>query len=325
MTFHRRNLLALMSGLVALPQTWAQEYAQKTVRLISPYPPGGGNDTVCRLIADKLSTLLGQKVIVDNKPGGNTILANDIVAKSAADGYTLILNSNGFVINPNFYKKLPFDVSKDIAPVSLIGLTNLGIVAHPSLGVNSIQEFLTLAKAKPGQLNFGTSGHGGVDHLAGVVFNQQAGINIAFIPYKGTALAQADLVGGQVQLMFSPLGTAQPFIASGRLRLLAVASANRVSQFPDVPTLAEAGVTGCETFLWYGLMAAAGTPEPIVRRLNDEMGKVLQMKDVLDKLLSMDIHPRGANLATPERFAGFIKSELTRTSNIVQTAGIKAE
>ncbi|NBS75112.1 MAG: tripartite tricarboxylate transporter substrate binding protein [Betaproteobacteria bacterium] len=325
MTFHRRNLLALMSGLVALPQTWAQEYAQKTVRLISPYPPGGGNDTVCRLIADKLSTLLGQKVIVDNKPGGNTILANDIVAKSAADGYTLILNSNGFVINPNFYKKLPFDVSKDIAPVSLIGLTNLGIVAHPSLGVNSIQELLTLAKAKPGQLNFGTSGHGGVDHLAGVVFNQQAGINIAFIPYKGTALAQADLVGGQVQLMFSPLGTAQPFIASGRLRLLAVASANRVSQFPDVPTLAEAGVTGCETFLWYGLMAAAGTPEPIVRRLNDEMGKVLQMKDVLDKLLSMDIHPRGANLATPERFAGFIKSELTRTSNIVQTAGIKAE
>jgi len=325
MTFHRRNLLALMSGLVALPQTWAQEYAQKTVRLISPYPPGGGNDTVCRLIADKLSTLLGQKVIVDNKPGGNTILANDIVAKSAADGYTLILNSNGFVINPNFYKKLPFDVSKDIAPVSLIGLTNLGIVAHPSLGVNSIQELLTLAKAKPGQLNFGTSGHGGVDHLAGVVFNQQAGINIAFIPYKGTALAQADLVGGQVQLMFSPLGTAQPFIASGRLRLLAVASANRVSQFPDVPTLAEAGVTGCETFLWYGLMAAAGTPEPIVRRLNDEMGKVLQMKDVLDKLLSMDIHPRGANLATPEQFAGFIKSELTRTSNIVQTAGIKAE
>ena len=325
MTFHRRNLLALMSGLVALPQTWAQEYAQKTVRLISPYPPGGGNDTVCRLIADKLSTLLGQKVIVDNKPGGNTILANDIVAKSAADGYTLILNSNGFVINPNFYKKLPFDVSKDIAPVSLIGLTNLGIVAHPSLGVNSIQELLTLAKAKPGQLNFGTSGHGGVDHLAGVVFNQQAGINIAFIPYKGTALAQADLVGGQVQLMFSPLGTAQPFIASGRLRLLAVASANRVSQFPDVPTLAEAGVTGCETFLWYGLMAAAGTPEPIVRRLNDEMGKVLQMKDVLDKLLSMDIHPRGANLATTERFAGFIKSELTRTSNIVQTAGIKAE
>ncbi|NBT69619.1 MAG: tripartite tricarboxylate transporter substrate binding protein [Betaproteobacteria bacterium] len=325
MTFHRRNLLALMSGLVALPQTWAQEYAQKTVRLISPYPPGGGNDTVCRLIADKLSTLLGQKVIVDNKPGGNTILANDIVAKSAADGYTLILNSNGFVINPNFYKKLPFDVSKDIAPVSLIGLTNLGIVAHPSLGVNSIQELLTLAKAKPGQLNFGTSGHGGVDHLAGVVFNQQAGINIAFIPYKGTALAQADLVGGQVQLMFSPLGTAQPFIASGRLRLLAVASANRVSQFPDVPTLAEAGVTGCETFLWYGLMAAAGTPEPIVRRLNDEMGKVLQMKDVLDKLLSMDIHPRGANLATPERFASFIKSELTRTSNIVQTAGIKAE
>ena len=325
MTFHRRNLLALMSGLVALPQTWAQEYAQKTVRLISPYPPGGGNDTVCRLIADKLSTLLGQKVIVDNKPGGNTILANDIVAKSAADGYTLILNSNGFVINPNFYKKLPFDVSKDIAPVSLIGLTNLGIVAHPSLGVNSIQELLTLAKAKPGQLNFGTSGHGGVDHLAGVGFNQQAGINIAFIPYKGTALAQADLVGGQVQLMFSPLGTAQPFIASGRLRLLAVASANRVSQFPDVPTLAEAGVTGCETFLWYGLMAAAGTPEPIVRRLNDEMGKVLQMKDVLDKLLSMDIHPRGANLATPERFASFIKSELTRTSNIVQTAGIKAE
>ena len=325
MTFHRRNLLALMSGLVALPQTWAQEYAQKTVRLISHYPPGGGNDTVCRLIADKLSTLLGQKVIVDNKPGGNTILANDIVAKSAADGYTLILNSNGFVINPNFYKKLPFDVSKDIAPVSLIGLTNLGIVAHPSLGVNSIQELLTLAKAKPGQLNFGTSGHGGVDHLAGVVFNQQAGINIAFIPYKGTALAQADLVGGQVQLMFSPLGTAQPFIASGRLRLLAVASANRVSQFPDVPTLAEAGVTGCETFLWYGLMAAAGTPEPIVRRLNDEMGKVLQMKDVLDKLLSMDIHPRGANLATPERFASFIKSELTRTSNIVQTAGIKAE
>ena len=325
MTFHRRNLLALMSGLVALPQTWAQEYAQKTVRLISPYPPGGGNDTVCRLIADKLSTLLGQKVIVDNKPGGNTILANDIVAKSAADGYTLILNSNGFVINPNFYKKLPFDVSKDIAPVSLIGLTNLGIVAHPSLGVNSIQELLTLVKAKPGQLNFGTSGHGGVDHLAGVVFNQQAGVNIAFIPYKGTALAQADLVGGQVQLMFSPLGTAQPFIASGRLRLLAVASANRVSQFPDVPTLAEAGVTGCETFLWYGLMAAAGTPEPIVRRLNDEMGKLLQMKDVLDKFLSMDIHPRGANLATPERFAGFIKSELTRTSNIVQTAGIKAE
>ena len=265
-------------------------------------------------------------MIVDNKPGGNTIIGNDILAKSPPDGYTLILNGNGFVTNPSFYVKIPFDTVKDFAPVAFVASTQLVLVANPAVPANNVRELIALAKAKPGTLNFGNSGQGGPEHLAGVMFGQMAGVEIGSVPYKGAAAALADLIGGHVQLMVTALAAVQPHIQTGQVKLIAMANNARSPRYPNVPTIAEAGLPGFDTSLWYGMMAPAGTPEPIVRRLNQEINRILRDKEVQEIFASRGLSPGDeAVVGTPELFGAFIRSEIANVARVARAAGIKPE
>jgi tripartite-type tricarboxylate transporter receptor subunit TctC len=326
MSLNRRQFVSL----ALLPQALGaarsamgaeQPYPDRPLRLISPYTPGGGNDSLSRIIASKLTVALGQAVIVMNKPGANTMIGNDFVAKADPDGYTFVVDGNGVVINPNFYKQVPYNTSKDLTPVSFIGFSTEALVCNLNLPVKTVPELIALAKSKPGELNFATSGRGGPGHFAGVQFNQMAGVNINFIPYKGTAQATTDLMGGQVQLMITPLST----VPHGKVRLLAVATKERSPQFPDVPTISEAGVPGYEAFLWFGVMTTGGTPRPVVEKLNDAIQRVLQEKDVEKALRSMDIARGNGSYSTPDTFKAFINTELERSARIAKAAGIQPE
>lgn len=326
MTLDRRQFISLALlpaslGAARYAGAAEQSYPNRQIHWVSPYTAGGGNDTLSRIIANKLTAALGQPVIVLNKPGANTMIGNDFVAKAKPDGYTLIINSNAFVINPNFYKQLPYDTAKDLATVSFIGFSTEALVCNLDLPVKTVSELIALAKSKPGELNYATSGYGGPGHFAGVQFNQMTGVNINSIPYKGTAQAVNDLLGGHVQLMFTPLSS----VPHGKVRLLAVGTKHRSPQFPDVPTIAEAGVPGYEAVLWYGVMTTAGTPKHIVNKLNDEIRKVLQEKDVIKELNAMDIELGDHDYATPEKFAAFIKSELEKSAHISKGAGIEPQ
>jgi tripartite-type tricarboxylate transporter receptor subunit TctC len=318
--------LAAFAGTLMAPAAFAQDYPSKQIRLISPYGPGGGNDTIARLLATKLGAAFNQRVIVDNKPGGNTIIGNDLVAKAPPDGHTLILNGNGFVTNPSFYAKIPFDTVKDFAPVAYVASTQLVLVANAGLPANNVRELIALAKAKPGTLNFGNTGQGGPEHLAGVMFAQMSGTDIGSVPYKGAAPAITDMIGGQVQLMITALAAVQPHIQSGQIKLIAMANNARSPRFPNVPTIAESGLPGFDTSLWYGMMAPAGTPEPIVKRLNVEINKILQDKEVQETFASRGLTlGNPAQIGTPELFGAFIKSEIASVARIARAAGIKPE
>ena len=314
------SLLALAAGAAQ-----AQGYPDKQIRIISPYGPGGGNDTISRLLATKLGAAFNQRVIVDNKPGGNTIIGNDMLAKSPPDGYTLIVNGNGFVTNPSFYSKIPFDTVKDIAPVAFIGFTQLVLVANAKLPASNVREVIALAKAKPGTINFGNTGHGGPEHLAGVMFGQMSGTDVGSIPYKGAAPAITDLIGGQIQLMITAMAAVQPHITSGQLKLIAIANNARSPVYPNVATIAESGLPGFDTSLWYGMMAPAGTPEPVIRRLNQEVGKILREKEVVDIFTSRGLTAGSDRIVTPEQFGAFIKSELATVAKVAKAANIKPE
>lgn len=319
-------LAAAWAGFSAAPAAWGQQFPTKQIRIISPYGPGGGNDTIARLLATRLGAAFQQRVIVENKPGGNTIIGNDLVAKSPPDGHTLILNGNGFVTNPSFYAKIPFDTVKDFAPVAFIAFTQLVLVANASVPARNVRELVALAKAKPGTLNFGNTGQGGPEHLAGVMFGQMAGADIGSIPYKGAAPAITDLIGGQVQLMITALAAVQPHIESGQIKLIAMANNAHSPRYPNVPTIAESGLPGFDTSLWYGMMAPAGTPAPIVQRLNQEINKILREKEVQDIFASRGLAPGNeAVLGTPELFGAFIKSEIANVSRVARAAGIKPE
>lgn len=325
----RRYSLAVIAALATLwtaPAAVAQDYPSKQIRIISPYGPGGGNDTIARLLATRLGNAFNQRVIVENKPGGNTIIGNEMLAKSPPDGHTLILNGNGFVTNPSFYAKIPFDTVKDFAPVAYVASTQLVLVAHPAVPASNVRELIALAKAKPGTLNFGNSGQGGPEHLAGVLFGQMTGADIGSIPYKGAAPAITDLIGGQVQLMVTALAAVQPHIQSGQLKLIAMANNARSPKYPNVPTVAESGLPGFDTSLWYGVMAPAGTPEPIVRRLHQEISKVLHDKEVQDIFAARGLTPgNDAVVGTPELFGAFIRSEIASSARVARAAGIKPE
>ena len=316
---------AVFLGLAVAPAP-AQDFPSRQIRIISPYSAGGGNDTISRLLAERLGAALNQRVIVDNKPGGNTIIGNESLARSPPDGYTLILNGNGFTTNPSFYSKIPYDTIKDITPVAFIGFSQLALVANNALPVSNLRELIALARSRTVNLNFGNSGHGGPDHLAGVMFNQLAGTDIASIPYKGSVPAITDLIGGQLQLMITPLAAVQPHIQTGKMKLLAFATKSRSQAFPNVPTIAESGLPDYEAFLWYGIMTTAGTPEPVVRRLNEEINRILKQTDVLEKFAAGGVIPgEDALYGTPERFDAFVKAELVKVARIARTASIKPE
>ncbi len=298
-------------------------YPTKPIRLVVPFPPGGATDILARNVAQKLTEAWGQQVIVDNRPGAGGNIGSELVAKSAPDGYTLVMGTVGtHAINASLYAKMPYDHVKDFVPVILVaGVPNV-LVVNPSVPVNSVAELIAYAKANPGKLNFASSGNGTSIHLSGELFKVMAGVQITHIPYKGSAPALQDLLGGQVQLMFDNLPPSLPLIKAGKLRALAVTSATRAAALPDVPTMAEAGLPGFEASSWFGVLAPAGTPPAIVAKLNAEIGKWLASPDAKEKLLA-----QGANAAggTPEDFAKHIQAETAKWAKVVKESGAKVD
>ena len=309
-------------ALSAVPGFAQKGYPDKAIRMIVPFAPGGSNDIMGRLVAGKLTESMGQQVVVDNRPGASGIIGTDLAAKSAPDGYTLLVMSLTFAVNPSIRSKLPYDTEKDLIPVTLIASAPLMLVVHPSLPVKSVKELIAYAKANPGKLNFGSGGPGSTPHLAGEMLKTMSGLQMTHFPYKGGGPALADLVGGQIQLMLENIPSTLPFVKSGRLRVLAVTSKERSPSVPDVPTLDEAGLKGYELTGWNGLFVPRGTPRVIVSRLHTETVKALAAPDVKQRLAAMSAVPGGE---PPEKFAAFIKAEIAKWAKIAKQAGLKVE
>jgi tripartite-type tricarboxylate transporter receptor subunit TctC len=294
-----------------------QGWPAKPVRIVSPYAPGGGNDTLSRILAAALSPRLGQQVVVENRPGANTIVGTELLVKSAPDGYTLILLPNVITINPHLYRKLPFDVVKDLAPVTLLGTSPLILTVHPSLPVRSMKDFLVLARAKPNTLTNGSSGNGSLGHLAGALLGVMTGTSLVHVPYKGTALVVTELIGGQIVLSFASALTVIPHIRSGRLRAVAVTGPKRSPALPDVPAIAES-VAGFSAELWYAMFAPAHTPAEIVNRLNREVGAILAQADIKEKLSDQGVD---AVTGTAQDLARLVAADLEKWAKVVKATG----
>ena len=298
----------------------AQNYPTKTVRIIVPYPAGGTSDILARLLSAKLNDVFGQTLIVDNRPGANGNIGADLVAKSAPDGYTLLLADLGaLTISPSIYK-LPFDVIKDFAPVTMVTYSPHLLAVHPAVPVKTVKELVALAKSKPGLLNFAVSGIGGAPHLAGVAFEAQTGVKWTYIPYKGGSDAIIGLASGQADAIFNGMLATYPHVKSGKLKLIAVSSSKRVASIPDVPTVAEAGLKDFETGSWQGVVAAAGTPKDIVGRLNGEISRILGTPDMKENLAK-----QGAEVytMTPEQLGNWLKTEIDKWAKVVKAANLK--
>jgi len=323
---HRSTFVLVMLTSVASMITpeiaAAQPYPNRPIRLISPYPPGVSNDVLARLAADKLGAAMGQRVVVDNRPGANTIVGTDIVAKSASDGYTMVLLPNSFVTNPSFYSKLPYDTTRDFSAVALIAISPQMLVVHPSLAATTVRELVALAKAKPGFYSYGTSGNGSVGHLGMVLFGMLAGVHLEHIAYKGTAPAVTELLGGHIPIMMSSMLSVIPHVRAGKLRMLAVTTAKRSPAVPEAPTIAEAGVPGYEATLWYGIVAAARTPEPILARVSRELDKALRDRDIIEKLSSQGVEPYYTG---PKDFAARIRDEIPKWARVITDSGMRPE
>jgi tripartite-type tricarboxylate transporter receptor subunit TctC len=319
-----RSWLALILVFAASAVLAQERYPTKPIRVIILVVPGGGADVTSRTVGQKLTESFGQQVIVDNRPGGNGIVGMEIAARSNPDGYTLVLGTIGPVaVNPSLYRKLPYDPVGDFDPVArAVSALNV-LVVHPSVPAKSVKELIAHAKASPGKLTYGSSGVGFADHLAGELFNTLAGVKMVHVPYKGGAPAMLDLVGGNLQLVFATVSTALGSIKAGRIRPLAVTFAKRVEQFPDWPTVAEAGVPGFSVDNWYGFMAPRGSPKPVVTRLHDEINRILDMPDVKERLAGLGIFAFTA--PTPAAFGDYIKSEIRKYGKVVAAAGVKAD
>ena len=314
-------LCAAMLGVAAL-LAQAQDYPTRAIKLVIPYPPGGIADTVTRALAGKLSERLGQPVVSENKPGASAIIGAEAVAKSPADGYTLFLGSiSSLAINVGVFKKLPYDPLKDFAPVSLAFYTPLFLVVNPEVPANSVRELVAYSKAHPGAVNFGSVGYGSSIHLAGELFKRMAGINIVHVPYKGSSKVLPDLVGGRVQMVFDG-GTFLTQVKAGKLRLLAVSSSKRVESVPDAPTMAEAGIPGYDVEIWFGVVAPAGTPKPVVDRLSREIGEVVKQPDFKKRFVESGVEP-AAN--TPEVFAELIARDTRKWVELVKDLGVRQQ
>jgi tripartite-type tricarboxylate transporter receptor subunit TctC len=287
-----------------------------------PYPPGGFNDTLGRTLAAKFTEAWGQPAIVENKPGANTVIGSDFVAKSAPDGYTLLIVAFPFAVTPSLLKNMPYDTVKDFAPIAWAAVSPNVLVVNPSLPVKSVGELIALAKAKPGTLSYASTGNGSSNHISMELFKSLAGVDIVHIPYKGSGPAVTDLLGGQVQLMFDNAPNVMPQVKAGKLRALGMSSARRASFAPEIPTVAESGVPGYEVAVWFGVVAPAGTPREIVQKLNAEVLKILAMPDVRERFTAAGVEPVGS---TPEQFGEHIRSQMAKWGKVVQDAGVKAE
>lgn len=328
-TFQRRRaLLAVAAGtalalaLVAGAARAQDNYPSKPIRIVVPYPTGGFNDTLGRLVATKLSVAWKQPVIVDNKPGGGTVIGTQAAATAPTDGYTLLVVQFPFAANPWLYKSLPYDSAKAFVPVVLAGRSPMLIVSHAAGPLRTLGDVLAAAKAKPGALNYGSSGAGSSNHLAMALFESVSGTRMTQVPYKGSTPLLTDLAGGQVDLAVDLLPHALPFIQSGKVRPLAIASAKRSPLMPELPTAAEAGVPGYEVSSWHGFVAPAGTPQPVIDKLNRELNTIFAMEDVKKVFAQQGVVPDGG---TPAAFKSFIDSQMTLWKKVVQDGRITAE
>ncbi len=317
-----RVLAAFAVALMLVPQSFAQSYPVKPIKIVVPYPPGGFNDTLGRTLAAKFTEAWGQPAVVENKPGANTVIGVDHVAKSAPDGYTLLIVAFPFAVTPSLIKSMPYDTVKDFEPVILAATSPNLLVVNPQLPVKNVAELIALAKSRPGSLNYASTGNGSSNHISMELFKNLAGVDITHIPYKGSAPAVTDLLGGQVMLMFDNVPNVLPQVKAGRLRALATSGDKRTSLAPEIPTVAEAGVPGFEVTVWFGLVAPAGTPRAVVQKLNAEVTKILAMPDVRERFMAQGVEPQGS---TPEQFGEHIRSQMVRWAKVVQDAGVKAE
>ena len=317
------RLLGAVAIVAVTGTAVAQSWPTRSVRLISPFAPGGGADITSRAIAQKLTVALRQQVVVDNRGGAGGMLGVDLAAKSPPDGYTLVLGTIGpIAINPSLLSKMPYDPLKDLAPVSQAAVAVNVLVVHPSLPVKSVKELIAIAKARPTDLNYGSSGSGAADHLAGELFNAMVKVKMAHIPYKGGAPAMLDLMSGNVQIVFSTLSTATGAIETGRVRALAVAGSKRFEGLADLPTMSEAGLKGFEVNNWYGLFAPAGTPKDIIERVSTETARALSQPDVKKRLLDAGII---AMSSSPENFAAYTRAETAKWGKVIRDANIKGD
>ena len=315
--------LGLSGTFLAASNVQAQAYPNKPIRLVCPFPPGGAVDIASRAIAQELSKNLGQPVTVDNKPGAGGNIGGAEVARAAADGYTIFMTTSGIqAINPALYAKMPFDPNKDLQPVSALVSLNNVLVLHPSVKANSVSEVIALAKSQPGAINYASSGSGTSIHMSGEMFKSLANVNMTHIPYKGSAPALNDLLGGQVMMMFDNIPSAIPHIKSGKLKALATTGAKRDPLLPDLPTLAEAGVTGYESGVWFGLAVPANTPRDVVMKLNAEANKGTKSPDFVKRMTDLGYIIMGTS---PETMAEMNKAEVQRWGPIVKASGAKAD
>lgn len=320
-----RTLRGLIIGAMLLVpmSTWSQDYPTKLIRLIVPFAPGGTNDIYGRLIGVRLSETLRQQVVIDNRPGAGGSIGADLAAKSPSDGYTLVIGHIGtLAVNPTLYPKLPYDPVKDFQPISMLAKVANILVVHPSLPAKSVKELIALAKAKPGALVYGSGGVGGAGHLATEYFKMMAKINIVHVPYKGTGPALIDLLAGQTQLVFAGVPGIAPHVKAGKLRALGVSTVKRLAAFPLLATIDEAGVPGYEATQWYGVLAPAGTREPIVAKLNGAIVSALETAQMRERLAADGSEPFGS---TPAEFLDFIKKEIVRWAPVIKAAGMRAE
>ena len=317
------TLLIAAATLVAPQVASAQAYPTKPVRMVVPFPPGGSLDIAGRLIAQKLSEAWGQSVVVENKPGAGGNIGADLVAKSPADGYTILMGAlSTHAVNPNLYKTMPYDAAKDFAPITLIAVTPNVLVVNASSPVNNVKEFIAYAKANPGKLAFGSGSNGSAGHLAGELFKVETGTDAVHVPFKGGAPATQALLAGDTQFMFDNLANAMAQVKAGKLKALAVTTAKRSPLVPDLPTMAEAGLPGFDISTWYGFFAPAGTPPAIVAKWNADVTKILNSPDVRAKLVADGAEP---SPNTPEQFAQMIAAELAKYAKIVKASGAKVD
>lgn len=313
--------LAVVGGLLPAIAVAQQPYPVKPVRIVTPYPPGGVNDVIGRLVGQKLAEAFGHPVLLDNRPGGNTIIGTGTVAKSVPDGYTLLQVSGSYILTA-LLLPTPYDAAADLAPVTTLASTEFVLVVHPSLPVRSVQDLVALAKARPGQLNYASTGAGGIVHVTSELFNQRTGVRIQHIAYKGGGPAITDLMAGQVHMHFSAPIAVVSQIRSGRLKAIAIGGDKRSPVLPQVPTFTESGLPAFHVKSWYGLLAPAGTPRSIVERLSTEVSKIVLLAEIREKLQSQAMEPF---VSTPEQMGKLIASDRARFIDVVKTAGIKVE
>jgi tripartite-type tricarboxylate transporter receptor subunit TctC len=315
-------LVSLILTLLAAASAQAQTYPARPVKIIVPFAVGGPADIYARFLGAKLQEALGQPFVVENRPGAGAVVGSDAVAKSAPDGYTLLMMSNTHTVNETLIPKKPYELMRDLAPINGVNYSDLLMVVHPSVPANNLKEFLALAKAKPKALNYASSGPGTPYHMAGELFKAMAGVDIVHVPYKGSDGARTGILGGQVHMMMDAITTMAPNVSAGKLKALGTTGKSRSTVLPDVPTVAEAGVPGYEAGIWLGLMAPAGTPKPILERLNAEVGRIIQAPEVKENWMKQGAAPMSMTL---DQFDKFLRDEIVKWANVVKVSGAKVD